>query len=329
MLDGVDERTQRIYEPIQEDLLEVERRLRSLSSVGTSYLPALLDYVLHTGGKRVRPAITSLSAKFHPGDPELPIVMAMAVELLHIATLIHDDTVDKAALRRGKATVSDVWGRDVAVLLGDYVFATSATFVCDTGNVRVIRRFSETIMELSSGELHECFNTNNWRQSREDYNERIFLKTASLFQTSAETGAILSGASEETVQASRLYGYNIGMAFQIVDDILDVEGDPNEVGKPVGQDLLQGILTLPAIILMERCPGENPIEKLFLQDDQERAGGLERVLEMVHNSKVIEDCYQVVQEYCLKATNAISSLPDNPARRSLLDLARYVMERRR
>ena len=258
MLEGVDARTEEIYRPVKEQLLEVEQRLRGLSDISTPYLPELLDYVFQTGGKRVRPAITLLASKFHPYDHSHPIAMASAVELLHIATLIHDDTVDNSPLRRGMATVSDVWGKDVAVLVGDYVFAKSATFVCDTDNVRVIRRFSETIMELSSGELAEYFSTNNWRQTKEDYNNRIYRKTSSLFRTAAESGAILSGAPEATVGALQEYGSNLGMAFQVVDDILDVEGDTDEIGKPVGNDLLQGVLTLPGIMLLERYPKRTP-----------------------------------------------------------------------
>ena len=329
MLEGLEARTALIYEPIKEDLIRVEERLRNLSGVKTPYLPDLLDYVFQTGGKRVRPAITMLAASFHPYEHDHPIIMATAVELLHIATLIHDDTIDNSPLRRGKATVSDVWGKNVAVLLGDYVFATSATFVCDTNNVRVIRRFSETIMELSSGELLEYFNTDNWKQTREDYNDRIYHKTASLFSTSAETGAILSGASEESVQALKSYGRNIGMAFQIVDDILDVQGNAEEIGKPVGNDLLQGVLTLPTIMLLERYPAENPIVEFFRHGDHERTDGLKRALEMIQNSEIIEDCYTVVRDYCLTASKAIDSFPDSPAQRSLLDLSHYVMERTR
>ena len=329
MLEGLDSRTALIYRPIEGELLKVESRLRALSNVGRPHMPKLLDYVFQGGGKRVRPAITLLAARFHPHDHDLPIIMAGAVELLHIATLIHDDTVDNSPLRRGKATVSGLWGKNVAVLLGDYVFATSATFVCDTNNVRVIRRFSETIMELSSGELLEFFSTNNWRQSREEYNDRIYHKTASLFSTSAESGAILSGASEATVQALKSYGCNIGMAFQIVDDILDVEGDSEEIGKPVGNDLLQGVLTLPAIMLLERYPKENPIEELFVRREDGAGDSLERALAMIQNSEIIQDCYAVVADYCNAASSAISSLSDEPARESLSALTEYVMERTR
>ena len=329
MLDGLDSRTALLYQPIKDDLIQVEERLRNLSNVSTPHLPELLDYVIRTGGKRVRPAITLLSAGFCQRNREHPIIMATAVELLHIATLIHDDTVDNSPLRRGKATVSELWDKNVAVLLGDYVFAASATFVCDTNNVRVIRRFSETIMELSSGELLEYFNTNNWKQSRDDYNDRISRKTASLFRTAAETGAILSGAPEETVQALQSYGYNIGMAFQIVDDILDVQGNTEEIGKPVANDLVQGVLTLPAIMLMEKYPVDNPVEALFRRGDHEGGDSLTKALEMVQSSGIIEDCYGVVREYCLRASRAIEPLPEGPARHSLLEIARYVMERSR
>ena len=329
MLEGLDTRTALIYQPIKEDLIQVEERLHNLSDVATPHLPELLDYVFQTGGKRVRPAITLLASSFHPHDHNNSITMATAVELLHIATLIHDDTVDNSSLRRGKATVSGLWGKNVAVLVGDYVFATSATFVCDTNNVRVIRRFSETIMELSSGELLEYFSSNNWKQSREEYSDRIYRKTASLFRTAAETGAILSGIPEETVQALHSYGYNIGMAFQIVDDILDVQGNAEEIGKPVGNDLLQGVLTLPHIMLMERYPEENCIEELFQRDDPASAEGLKKVLELIQNSGIIEDCYAVARDYCLKASEAIDSLPQSPAQSSLAELSSYVMERTR
>ena len=215
MLKGLDERTTSIYAPIQHQLTLVEERLRGLSQTDTPYLEPLLDYVMANGGKRIRPAITLLAADFYPHQWDHPITMAAAVELLHVATLIHDDTVDNSDMRRGKATVSNLWGQHVAVLFGDYVFATSATFVCDTGNVRVIRRFSESIMDLASGELIEFFTSFDAKQARELYNDRIYRKTASLFCTAAESGAILGGAPEPQIRALHDYGYNIGMAFQI------------------------------------------------------------------------------------------------------------------
>jgi len=263
MLHGLDERTASIYAPVQDGLARVDDRLRSLAETETYPVQPLLQYVTDNGGKRVRPAITLLAAQFHPHDEERPIIMASAVELLHLATLIHDDTVDNSPMRRGRATVSNTWSPHVAVLFGDYVFATSATFVCDTNNIRVIRRFSETIMELASGQLMEYYTSFDASQARDIYQDRIYRKTASLFCTASESGAVLGEAPENEVEALRDYGYNIGMAFQVRDDLLDFQGDPSNLGKPVGSDLLNGVLTLPTIMLMERYPNDDLVQSLF------------------------------------------------------------------
>lgn len=327
MLKGLDDQTAAIYSPVQPQLDQVEQKLHSLRSSEIPNLQTLLDYALSNGGKRVRPAITLLASDFYPHDPQNPIIMAVAVELLHLATLIHDDTVDDSDLRRGKATVSSRWGKHIAVLFGDYVFAASATFVCDTGNLRVVRRFSETIMELASGEIIEYFNCYNPRQARELYQDRIYRKTASLFCTAAETGAVLGGAPEAQIRALRDYGYNIGMAFQMVDDLLDVQGDASELGKPVGNDLLQGVLTLPSIMLLERYPENNPIEALFRERSHD--GHLQQALEMINNSSIVNDCYAEIRQYCALAAQALEVLPHCKARQSLLSLTDYIWERTR
>ena len=320
-----------LYGPIQTELLDVEKRLESVwkrgSSDGAELLNSILGHVLDAPGKRTRPAITILASRFHPHNHDLPQIMATAVELLHIATLVHDDTVDNSPVRRGKATVSSRWGRNVAVLVGDYVFATSATFVCDTKNVRVIRRFSETIMELSKGELSEIFLAFNPAFSRDLYWERIYEKTASLFSTAAESGAVLSGAPEALVQCLKAYGHNLGMAFQIVDDILDFEGTQEEFGKPVGNDLLQGTVTLPTLLLLERYPDDNPVVKLFRDGDSD--GNLQRAVDMVQSTGIIPEATSIAMDFSRSAIEALDPLPDNTYKRSLVELARFVMERRR
>ena len=325
MPEGLDQKTASIYAPIQALLDQAEERLHRLGQTDTSHLQPLLDYVMAKGGKRIRPAVTLLASSFNPHNTKNPVIMASAVELLHLATLIHDDTVDNSDLRRGKATVTSVWGPHVAVLFGDYVFATAATFVCDTENVRVIRRFSETIMDLASGELIEYFNTFDAQQARSLYQDRIYRKTASLFCTAAETGAILGGAPEPQVQALKDYGYQIGMAYQMVDDLLDVQGDTESLGKPVGNDLLQGVLTLPTIMLLERYPDANPIQALFQERGQN--DNLKLALGMINNSNIVDDCYEVIRGYCQAARHSLESLPDCEARRSLLQLADFIWER--
>ena len=253
--------------------------------------------------------------------------MASAVELLHLATLIHDDTIDDADTRRGQQTIKNRWGEHVAVLLGDYVFAASATFVCDTQNIRVIRRFAETIMELAAGQIAEYFSCYNAERARELYQDRIYRKTASLFCTAAETGAILGNAPEQHVQDLKTYGYNVGIAFQVVDDLLDVEGDADLLGKPVGNDLLQGVLTLPTIMLLERQSKDNPIKDLFANPG--RNSHLDEALDMIQNSNIVNECYAEAEDYCNKAKEAISILPESPALNSLQTLASYVTERRK
>jgi geranylgeranyl pyrophosphate synthase len=323
--------TTEFYEPIQKDLNIVEEKLSSLGKKASAdafeTLGELLEDVLEVPGKRTRPAITLLASKFYPYTHDHPHIMATAVELLHIATLIHDDTVDNSDVRRGKATISSTWGKDIALLLGDYVFATSATFVCDTNNVRVIKRFSETIMELSSGELAEILDAFKWDLGRNPYWRRIYHKTASLFCTSAESGAILSGAPETDVQALRNYGYNVGMAFQIIDDILDFSGTEEEFGKPVGNDLVQGTLTLPSILLLEQYPNNNPIIKLF-QDGNSNLN-LQKSIEMINNSSIIQESYGVAKDFCDKAIASINHLPKSEYKNSLITLADFIMERRK
>ena len=316
-----------IYRPVQEGLARVEDQLKDVAKLPFPFLAKLLSHVLDTQGKRVRPAITLLAASFHPHDGQKTELLATAVELLHIASLIHDDTVDESDVRRGKATISSVWGRNAAVLLGDFIFASSAAFVCDTGNIRVIRRCSETIMELSSGELREMAESYNSNQTREQYFERIYEKTASLFTTAGETGAILSGAPEEFVEALKSYSCNLGMAFQIVDDILDFDSTEQEVGKPVGNDLSHGTITLPAIIALERYPEDNPIAALADRPDDEE--GLRRAVDMVRNPSIIEESYAVANEFARKGTDTLKILPQSPSRDSLCQLAEFIVTRRR
>lgn len=316
-----------IYAPIAEGLARVEARLARVGDGRYLYLADPLDHVLRSFGKMLRPAVTLMSSRFHPNDGVSAELMAGAVELLHVATLIHDDTVDDSNLRRGRATVSSLWGRNAAVVVGDYIFAASASFVCDTENVRVIRRFAETIMELSKGQLQEMANAFDPGQDMDGYTGRIYSKTASLFETAAESGAVLSGADDETIQALRSYGRNLGMAFQVVDDILDVRGSTREVGKPVGNDLLNGIVTLPVLLYAGSHPEDGSVAEFFASPvDQAPAN---RVLLAAAAPRIIDEAYAFADQMCDQARLSLDPLPDSPERRSLLDLVDYVMARDR
>ncbi|MBI3744461.1 MAG: polyprenyl synthetase family protein [Chloroflexi bacterium] len=317
-----------IYEPVQAELREVEATLHAVSDDRNfALLGELLEHITSMSGKHVRPAIAILASKFHPCETRPIVLMATAVELLHIATLVHDDTIDHATVRRGKPTVSSVWGRDVALLLGDYVFARSATFACDAGSMRAMRLFAETVMDLSAGELREFSMAYDWKQTRDSYWRRLKEKTASLFATAAEAGAILSGAPEEHIQALQRYGLNLGMAFQVVDDILDFEGSQAIVGKPVGGDLTQGVMTLPAILLAERYPDDDVVKAVFR--DRDDPALLRAAVERIRSSGVMADAYRVAKNFADTARLAVETLPDIQARRSLVALTEYVTQRER
>ncbi len=315
----------KIYEPVQEDLVKVGESLRTVSKVDFPWLSEMLDYSLRDSGKKIRPALALLAGKFYDYNLDYLLPMAAAVELMHTATLVHDDSIDKSLVRRGKPTINSVWGEEKAVLLGDYLFAKAGEFAADTQNLRVVKLFAQTIMTITSGELSQAFSAFNLKQTREDYLQRISRKTASLFSLASESGAILSQAPEKSMQALKDYGYNLGIAFQIVDDILDFVGTMEEIGKPVGSDLAQGTLTLPAMLLLERYPEENPVKRLFHNEDRQK--NIELAREMVRNSSIVEECFSVVSDYCARACRNLSILPDNESRRALIELADYTSTR--
>jgi len=251
--------------------------------------------------------------------------MATAVEVMHTATLIHDDAIDKSLIRRGRSTVNKLWGEEQAVLLGDYLFAEAGALTATTGNLRIIRRFAKTLKTISSGELNQAFNAFNIEQDRQQYFQRIAQKTADLFSMSTESGAVLSQAPEESIQILIDYGYNLGIAFQIVDDVLDFIGSEEELGKPTGSDLTQGTLTLPSLIILERYPEDNPVKRLFRNKDGQDE--IELAIELVRSSSIIDECYQVASDYCEKACCNLKQLPDNESRQSLVDLAEFIISR--
>jgi geranylgeranyl pyrophosphate synthase len=313
-----------IYESIQDDLVRVREKLRSISQIDFLWLSEQLAYVVNETGKGIRPALTMLSGKFYHYDLSRLLPMAVSVELMHTATLVHDDAIDRAEIRRGQPTINKIWGEDVAVLMGDYLFAKAGEFVADTQNPRVIKLFSQTLGTISSGEINQFLWAFKTGQSRENYIQRIYSKTASLFSLATQSGAILSQAPETSVAIMKEYGDNLGIAFQIVDDILDFTSTEEAMGKPVGSDLTQGTLTLPAMLILERYPEGNPVKRLFETRDEKNVA---LAIEMVRNSSIVEDCYRFAADYCEKACRNLNLLPENAVRQALLNLAKYVVKR--
>jgi len=311
--------------PVQPQLLQVEKRLEDVVKTAPRQMVEPLENAVQNGGKRIRPALTLLAGKFHRYNLKLLIPMAAGVELLHTATLIHDDTIDDAYLRRGKDSIKQRWGNSNAVLLGDYLFATSAGFVAETRNIRVIKLFAQTLMTICTGEIEESLYAFN--NSRELYFQTIGNKTASLFAAAGESGAVLSQAPEDAIQALKDYGYNLGMSFQIIDDILDFVGQKETLGKPVTNDLSQGVLTLPVILLLER-PDSSEAKRINQAIREDKAAAATVIAEVVHNSPVLEECYRIAEGFSVRARSALEPLARNKAYDSLAELAGYVTERK-
>lgn len=317
-----------IYAPVRGDLAKIEDFLKTICKVDFPHLAKLLDYSLTGTGKRIRPILTLLAGKFYDYNLDRLLPMATAVEILHTATLVHDDAVDKSFVRRGRATINSIWGEEQAILLGDYLFAEAGSLTASTGNLRTIKLFAETLKIISWGEISQALNSYNMRLKREEYFDRMAKKTGALFVLSTESGAVLSGAPEESIQLVNDYGYNMGLAFQVVDDILDFIGTEKELGKPAGADLMQGTVTLPTMMLRDRYSKEEVIKNLF--KNKEDQSDVKKVVDMVRSTpEITSECYRIANDFCSKACRSIEKLPDNPARKSLLQLAEYVVERKK
>jgi len=315
-----------ILEPVIEGLDLVDSRLNEFAnSADLPYLDELLNHAFASSGKLARPALTLLTSGFNPHGKANVITMATAVEMLHVATLIHDDTVDGANTRRGKITVSAKYGQNTAVLLGDFIFAASATYVCNTENITVIKRFSQTIMDLSRGQLQETANSYKPINSINEYLQRIYLKTGSLFSTAGESGAILSGASDSVIQSLKEYSENIGLAFQITDDILDLTANEYDIGKPVGADLQNGIITLPTIYAMEKKQCKTNIALFFTNPDDHNI--LEKIIEDIQKSDSLNRAYKYAAKLAENAKNRLVGLENNKHKESLELLADFIIAR--
>ncbi len=315
-----------IHEPVQAELALVEATLSDVANSDVPALRGMLTHILSAGGKRLRPTIALLAGRFGNYQPQLLVPLAASIELLHTATLVHDDVIDDSDTRRGRETTNARQHNAAAVMLGDYMFAHAAGLICRTESIDVVKLFSRTLMAMASGELNQDMSAYQYSPGTMKYFHRIAGKTASLFATSAEGGALVAGAPSVWTNALRDYGENVGMAFQIVDDILDFEGTEAELGKPAGSDLMQGTLTLPSLLLMERYPNNNPVERLFR--DSSREDYLAEAIRMVLDSDVLDDSHAAARTFRDRAVAALDVLPDTPDRAGLVDLADYVLSRR-
>lgn len=312
--------------PVQEDIKAVEDLMRSQSKGCHPDLKAALDLLLSSGGKRIRPTLTLLVGKMLGADSQRLITLAAAIELLHTATLVHDDLIDGSLLRRGMPTLNSQWTPGATVLTGDFLFASAAKLASDTNSIPAMSLFAKTLTVIVNGEITQLF-TSRCQVDREDYYRRIYSKTASLFETSAATAAIISEVEPEKVEALRKFGYEIGMAFQIVDDILDFTGEQETLGKPVGSDLRQGLVTLPAIHYIERHPEDLDAQYLIEGHCINSESQLTRLVQSIRSDDAIKLAQSEANQFVEHGLQSLRTLPDRRERQLLEDLANYIISR--
>jgi len=312
---------------VADDITHVEEKMRSGISDRYTDLQSVVDYLVGAGGKRLRPALVLMAANFYPVDHEKSYSLAASVELLHTATLVHDDLIDNSLFRRGMPTLNVSWSPGATILTGDFLFARAAQLAAETDNVRIVNTFAQTLMTIVGGELNQLFNDGHDNvPTEEEYKERIYAKTASLFAAGTETGAVLCNAPEPEVEALRDYGYYLGMGFQIIDDILDFKGDEEQIGKPVANDLRQGIATLPVMLFNRQYPNNETILKAVRRKPVSDNEILE-VVEQIRASGCVEASMEEAVRYVRQAQAALETLPDNQYKQTLHSLADYTVTR--
>jgi len=311
--------------PVQAQLQLVEARLQAQADDRHPDLRAALGQILAAGGKRIRPSMTLLVGNMLGASESRLVTLGAAMELLHTATLVHDDLIDGSLLRRGMPTLNARWSPAATVLTGDFLFARAAQLAADTDHLPLMKLFAETLAIIVNGELTQMFSARGVID-RENYKQRIYAKTASLFEMTSRAAAMISPANESTIEAMRKFGYETGMAFQIVDDILDFSGEQSTVGKPVGSDLLNGLVTLPAIYYAEACPEDDDVKSLADGGwgNQER---MQRLVESIRKTDAVKRAMQEAKQHAAYALQTLEDFESSPEREGLENLVKYIVDR--
>ncbi len=319
-----------VFYVMRADLERVEQRLREEANVDYPIVGEIVDNLIGAGGKRLRPLLLLLAAKPFDYDLDELIPAAAGVELLHNASLIHDDTVDHADVRRGQPTLNSLLPPETVILLGDYLFARSAMLAAATMNPRVVGVFASTLAKICDGQLSEVFAAHQTEQTIDDYKRRIYGKTASLFAGSAEMGAIIGQAPGDQIEAMSQFGGDVGMAFQIIDDVLDLRESTDAIGKPAGLDLRQGTVTLPTMLFFERNTMNGHYAELIsrvIDGNEISDSDYNDAVQVIRESGALEASIEVAEEYVEHARNILRGLPPGEATDMLEALAMESLSR--
>jgi geranylgeranyl pyrophosphate synthase len=317
--------TTTFFTPVQDYLPLLETRMRAEASGNHPDLSAALDHLLSSGGKRIRPMIALLTGEMLGAESDRLVTLAAAIELLHTATLVHDDLIDGALLRRGIPTLNAKWSPAATILTGDFIFARAAKLAAETDSVEVMHLFSETLSIIVNGEITQLLD-NHAPVNRQIYFQRIHAKTASMFELATTAASILSRVDDEIVESLNTFGYKIGMAFQIVDDVLDFTGEQAMVGKPVASDLRHGIITLPTIKYIEAMPDDPDLTPILSGNFIDEAG-LIQLVDSIRESGAVDEAMDEAHQFIASGLDALTSLPNSLERQALEDLAEYIVNR--
>lgn len=309
---------------IQEKMNSVEQLLLEEQPDQHRLITEAVFHLIQAGGKRIRAAICLLSAEIFNAGHETSIALAAGIEMLHTATLVHDDFIDDALLRRGKPTLNANRDPKLSVLIGDYFFARAANLVAETDNLEIMRQFSRTLMTILNGEVYQQFS--RWQLDRQGYTKRIYAKTGAMFVLAAKSAAILGDATAEEILALENYGYYTGIAFQVVDDILDFTSKQTQLGKPVGNDLREGIFTLPMLLYAERYPHDTDLNLLLkIQDGNHPAVG--QLINSIRSSGIIAEALREARDLVSRGQLALTELPPSQFTEALNSLGNTIVER--
>ncbi|MBN1998566.1 polyprenyl synthetase family protein [candidate division KSB1 bacterium] len=312
--------------PVADELLQFETAFQNALKSDVPLAQEVIYYILSRKGKRLRPLLVFLTAKLHGGLTEKTRSSSIIVEMLHTATLVHDDVVDASSLRRGSPTVNLVWNNKTSVLVGDFLFSKTLTSMLDLGDLKALAILAQTAKDLTEGEILQIATSNPEDMNESVYFELVQKKTASLISASCELGALSVSCSEEELTRMRAFGINLGIAFQIKDDILDYRGDVKNLGKPTGNDIRENKITLPLLLALSRSKESRRITEL-LQDEELGEPELEEILEFVNTNNGVEQSSEIAGKYAQHASFILESYPDSTSKTSLINLVNFVVNR--
>lgn len=315
-----------IFKHYEEEMKEVERELANIFQSDTTLIPVIGSYIMKSGGKRIRPLFLLLSADLAGYKGYKRVILAAVIEALHTASLLHDDVVDEAELRRGKKSANRIWGNQVVVLLGDYLYAKALHLSVAQESLQIMEALSRATSLMAEGEILQLMKSGDPTITFDDYLKIITGKTAGLITAACRIAGILAELSEEKIQALTDFGYHIGVAFQMVDDILDYVADETELGKRLGKDLMEGKITLPVIELLKKSNEKEEIVSI-IRSDNLSTESLQKILQYLKEYKCIESSMEIAKNHVEMAKKALEVFPDSIYRQTLFRIADYILLR--